>query len=122
MMLTEMELFKWTSEHSTYGEMIFQMLSRGTYTHRQVAQYIGCPIEAVTRVAEKRERAIKKNHRDYLKVQKVYMVVLASPAITGYPARPSSCAKDFIRYVRLFDGSVFGRGHCSRDMRSGDWC
>ena len=121
MKLTEMELYKWTSEHSTYGEMIFQMLSRGTYTHRQVAQYIGCPIDAVTRVAEKRGRAIKKNHRDYLKVQKAYEVVLASPSITGYPARPSSCARAFLRNVRLF-GPVFGRGHCTSDMRSGDWC
>lgn len=121
MMLTPMELSRWTSEHSTYGEMIFQMLSRGTYTHRQVAENIGCPIQAVTRVAETRAREIEVNHRNYLKMQRAYKVVLASPSITGYPARPSSCVRMFIRNVSIFSRTFRRSGRMYSETRE-DWC
>lgn len=65
-MLTAIELSHWTSEHSVYGEMIFQMLSRGTYSCRRIARYVGCPVEAVKLVAAKRFKAIAMNHRLFL--------------------------------------------------------
>ena len=103
--MTPTGLAKWTGAHSVYGEMIFQMLSRGTYTFRQIAEFIGCPVEAVEGIARRRERQIERNHGAYLAALKTCRAVLASSARTGYPARPSFCVREFLRSVGLFGGS-----------------
>jgi hypothetical protein len=119
--VTEAEICKWAGRHSIYGEMIFQLLSRGRYTKRQIAQYVGCPAEAVALVARARAREIEKNHRRFLEAQATCRAVLASPAITGYPARPSFCVREFLRNVKIFDRSFRRSARMAGENRE-DWC